>query len=108
MRILAVFTLALFLVTTAYVGDNLLSWQNSKDQLSTFTRFSNLLERQVEALNNLAQAVGSIPDSTSLFSGFLQELPSIQAQIDMLLENYKNLEKKQKLIVKKAKLKMRE
>ncbi len=107
MRILAAFTVALFLITIAYVGVSYLSWKDSKDQVAVVDRFSEVSERQLAALNNLSQAVSSIPDSISLFSESVQELPSIKAQVDKLREDYQNLEKKQKLIIKKLKLKVR-
>jgi len=107
MRILAAFTVALFLVTIAYVGVSYLSWKDSKDQVAVVDRFSEVSERQLAALNNLSQAVGSIPDSISLFSESVEELPSIKAQVVKLREDYQNLEKKQKLIIKKLKLKVR-
>jgi hypothetical protein len=107
MRVLAAFTVALFLATIAYVGVNFLNWQDSKDQIATVARFSEVSERQLAALNNLSQAVRFIPNSISDFTDSVQSLQSMQAQIDTLKENYENLERKQKLIIKKAKLKVR-
>jgi len=107
MRILAAFTLALFLVTIAYVGVSYLSWKDSKDQVAVVDRFSEVSERQLAALNNLSQAVRFIPNSMSDFTDSVQALQGMQAQIDTLRENYENLERKQKLIIKKAKLKVR-
>jgi hypothetical protein len=78
-RILAAFTVALFLATIAYVGVTFSSWQDSK----------------------------FIPPSISSFTDSVQALQNMQAQIDTLRENYENLERKQKLIIKKAKLKVR-
>jgi hypothetical protein len=106
-RIMAAFTVALFLVTIGYVGVNFMSWQGSKDQVAVVDRFSEVSERQLAALNNLSQAVRFIPNSISDFTDSVQALQSMQAQIDTLKENYENLERKQKLIIKKAKLKVR-
>jgi hypothetical protein len=107
LRVLAAFTVALFLATITYVGVNFLSWQDSKDQIATVARFSEVSERQLVALNSLSQAVRFIPTSISDFTDSVQALQSMQAQIDTLRENYENLERKQKLIIKKAKLKVR-
>jgi hypothetical protein len=106
-RILAAFTVALFLATIAYVGVDFLSWQDSKDQITTVAKFSEVAERQLVALNNLSQAVRFIPNSISDFTDSVKALQSMQAQINTLRENYENLERKQKLIIKKAKLRVR-
>ena len=107
MRVLAAFTVALFLATIAYVGVNFLNWQDSKDQIATVTRFSEVSERQLAALNNLSQAVRLIPNSISDFTDSMQALRGMQTQIDTLRKNYEDLERKQKLIIKKAKLRVR-
>ena len=106
-RILAAFTVALFLATIAYVGVNYLTWLGSTDQIAVVDRFSEVSERQVVALNNLSQSVRFIPNSISDFTDSVQALQSIQAQIDTLRADYQELGKNQKLIIKKVKLKVR-
>ena len=66
-RILAFFTLALFLTTAAYVGVNYLDWQGSREQIAAIERFSEIWERQETSLRNLSQSLRLIPNSVSDF-----------------------------------------
>lgn len=106
-RILAVFTVALFLATAAYVGVNYLDWQGSREQIAAIDRYSEISERQETALRNLSQSVRLIPNSISDFSESVQALESIQAEINTLREDYQKLEKNQRLIIKKVKLRVK-
>ena len=106
-RILALFTVALFLVTAAYVGVNYLDWQGSRDQIAAIDRFSEISERQETSLRNLSQSLRLIPNSVSDFSDSVQALQSIQEQVDTLREDYQKLEKNQKRVMKKVKLRVK-
>ena len=106
-RILAVFTVALFLATAAYVGVNYLDWQGSREQIAAIDRYSEISERQETALRNLSQSVRLIPNSISDFSESVQTLQSIKEEINTLQEDYQKLEKNQRLIIKKVKLRMK-
>jgi hypothetical protein len=106
-RILVVFTVALFLATAAYVGVNYLDWQGSREQIAAIDRYSEISERQETALRNLSQSVRLIPNSISDFSESVQTLQSIKEEINTLQEDYQKLEKNQRLIIKKVKLRMK-
>ena len=106
-RILAFFTLALFLATAAYVGVNYLDWQRSREQIVAIERFSEISERQETSLRNLSQSLRLLPNSISDFSESVQALQSIQEQVDTLREDYQKLEKNQKRVMKKVKLKVK-
>lgn len=106
-RILAVFTVALFLATAAYVGVNYLDWQGSREQIAAIDRYSEISERQETALRNLSQSVRLIPNSISDFSESVQTLQSIQEEITTLREDYQKIEKNQQLIIKKVKLRVK-
>jgi hypothetical protein len=105
-RILAFFTLALFVATAAYVGVNYLDWQGSREQLAAIERFSEISERQETSLRNLSQSLRLIPNSISDFSESVHALQSIQKQVDTLREDYQKLEENQKRVMKKLKLKV--
>mgnify|MGYP001814961145 FL=1 len=106
-RILAFFTLALFLATAAYVGVNYLDWQGSREQIAAIERFSEISERQETSLRNLSQSLRLLPNSISDFSESVQALQSIQEQFDTLREDYQKLEKNQKRVMKKVKLRVK-
>ncbi len=106
-RILAFFTLALFLATAAYVGVNYLDWQGSREQIAAIDRYSEISERQETALRNLSQSLRLLPNSVSDFSESVHALQSIQEQVDTLREDYQKLEKNQKRVMKKVKLKVK-
>jgi len=106
-RILAFFTLALFLATAAYVGVNYLDWQRSREQIVAIERFSEISERQETSLRNLSQSLRLLPNSISDFSESVQALQSIQEQVDTLREDYQKLEKNQKRVMKKIKLRVK-
>jgi hypothetical protein len=106
-RILAFFTLALFLATAAYVGVNYLDWQGSREQIAAIERFSEISERQETSLRNLSQSLRLIPNSVSDFSESVQALQSIQEQLDKLRGDYQKLEKNQKRVMKKVKLRVK-
>ena len=105
-RILAFFTLALFLTTAAYVGVNYLDWQGSREQIAAIERFSEIWERQETSLRNLSQSLRLIPNSVSDFSESVHALQSIQKQVDTLREDYQKLERNQKRVMKKLKLRV--
>ena len=105
-RILAFFTLALFLTTAAYVGVNYLDWQGSREQIAAIERFSEIWERQETSLRNLSQSLRLIPNSVSDFSESVHALQSIQKQVDTLREDYQKLEENQKRVMKKLKLRV--
>jgi hypothetical protein len=105
-RILAFFTLALFVATAAYVGVNYLDWQSSREQIAAIERFSEIWERQETSLRNLSQSLRLIPNSISDFSESVHALQSIQKQVDTLREDYQKLEENQKRVMKKLKLKV--
>jgi DNA repair exonuclease SbcCD ATPase subunit len=106
-RILAFFTLALFLATVAYVGVNYLDWQGSREQTAAIERLSEISERQETSLRNLSQSLRLIPNSVSDFSESVQALQSIQEQLDKLRGDYQKLEKNQKRVMKKVKLRVK-
>ena len=106
-RILAFFTLALFLTTAAYVGVNYLDWQGSREQIAAIERFSEIWERQETSLRNLSQSLRLIPNSVSDFSESVHALQSIQKQVDTLREDYQKLERNQKRVMKKLKLRVK-
>jgi hypothetical protein len=106
-RILAFFTLALFLATAAYAGVNYLDWQRSREQIVAIDRYSEISERQETSLRNLSQSLRLLPNSISDFSESVQALQSIQEQVDTLREDYQKLEKNQKRAMKKLKLKVK-
>ena len=106
-RILAFFTLALFLATSAYVGVNYLGWQGSREQIAAIERFTEISERQETSLRNLSQSLRLLPNSVSDFSESVHALQSIQEQVDTLREDYQKLEKNQKRVMKKVKLRVK-
>ena len=106
-RILAFFTLALFLATAAYVGVNYLDWQGSREQIAAIERFTEISERQETSLRNLSQSLRLLPNSITDFSESVQALQSIQEQVDTLREDYQKLVKNQKRVMKKVKLKVK-
>ena len=106
-RILAFFTLALFLATAAYVVINYLDWQGSSEQIAAIKRFSEISERQETSLRNLSQSLRLIPNSISDFSESVHALQSIQNQVDTLREDYQKLENNQKRVMKKLKLRVK-
>ena len=106
-RILALFTVALFLVTAAYVGVNYLDWQGSREQIAAIERFTEISERQETSLRNLSQSLRLIPNSVSDFSESVHALQGIQEQVDTLQEDYQKLEKNQKRVMKKVKLRVK-
>ena len=106
-RILAFFTLALFLATAAYVGVNYLEWQGSREQIAAVERFTEISERQETSLRNVSQSLRLIPNSITDFSESIQALQRIQKQVDTLREDYQKLEKNQKRAMKKLKLRVK-
>jgi hypothetical protein len=106
-RILAFFTLALFLATAAYVGVNYLEWQSSREQIAAIERFTEISERQETALGNVSQSLRLLPNSISDFSESVQALQRMQEQVDTLQQDYQKLEKNQKRVMKKLKLKVK-
>ena len=106
-RILAFFTLALFLATAAYVGVNYLEWQSSREQIAAIERFTEISERQETSLRNLSQSLRLLPNSITDFSESVQALQRIQEQVDTLREDYQKLEKNQKRVMKKVKLRVK-
>jgi len=106
-RILAFFTLALFLATVSYGVVNYLDWRDSRDQTAAIERFSDISERQETSLRNLSQSLRLIPNSVSDFSESVHALQSIQKQVDTLREDYQKLEKNQKRVMKKIKLRVK-
>ena len=106
-RILAFFTLALFLATAAYVGVNYLDWQGSREQIAAIERFTEISERQETALRNVSQSLRLLPNSISDFSESVQALQRMQEQVDTLQQDYQKLEKNQKRVMKKLKLKVK-
>jgi hypothetical protein len=106
-RILAFFTLALFLATVSYGVVNYLDWQGSREQTAAIERFTEISERQETSLRNLSQSLRLIPNSVSDFSESVQALQSIQEQVDTLREDYQKLEKNQKRVMKKVKLRVK-
>ena len=104
-RILAFFTLALFLATAAYVGVNYLEWQGSREQIAAIERFTEISERQGTALRNVSQSLRLLPNSISDFSESVQALQRMQEQVDTVRQDYQKLEKNQKRVMKKLKLK---
>ncbi|MGB7033008.1 MAG: hypothetical protein WBF29_16335, partial [Syntrophobacteria bacterium] len=85
-RILALFTVALFLATVAYVGVNYLDWQGSREQIAAIDRYSEISERQETSLRNLSQSLRLLPNSITDFSESVQALQSIQEEISTLRE----------------------
>jgi peptidoglycan hydrolase CwlO-like protein len=106
-RILAFFTLALFLATVSYGVVNYLDWRDSRDQTVAIERFSDISERQETSLRNLSQSLRLIPNSISDFSESVQALQSIQEEINTLREDHQKLEKNQKRVMKKIKLRVK-
>ena len=106
-RILAFFTLALFLATAAYAGVNYLDWQRSREQIAAIERFTEISERQETSLRNLSQSLRLLPNSITDFSESVQALQRIQEQVDTLREDYQKLEKNQKRVMKKVKLRVK-
>ena len=106
-RILALFTVALFLATVAYVGVNYLDWQGSREQIAAIDRYSEISERQETSLRNLSQSLRLLPNSITDFSESVQALQSIQEEISTLREDYQKLEKNQKRVMKKVKLRVK-
>jgi hypothetical protein len=109
-RILAFFTLALFLATAAYVGVNYLDLQGSREQISAIERFTEVSERQetsLRKLRNVSQMLRLLPNSISDFSESVHALQRIQEQVDTLREDYQKLEKNQRRVMKKLKLKVK-
>jgi hypothetical protein len=106
-RILAFFTLALFLATASYVLVNYLDWQGSREQIAAIERFTEISERQETSLRNLSQSLRLLPNSITDFSESVQALQRIQEQVDTLREDYQKLEKNQKRAMKKLKLKVK-
>ncbi len=88
-------------------GVNYLDWQGSRDQIAAIDRFSKVSDRQEIAVRNLSQSLRLIPSSISDFSESVQALQSIQEQIDALREDYQKLEKNQKRVMKKIKLRVK-
>jgi len=106
-RILAFFTLALFLATVSYGVVNYLDWRDSRDQTVAIERFSDISERQETSLRNLSQSLRLIPNSISDFSESVQALQSIQEEINTLREDHQKFEKNQKRVMKKVKLRVK-
>ena len=106
-RILAFFTLALFLATAAYVGVNYLDWQGSREQTAAIERFTEISERQETSLRNVSQSLRLLPNSITDFSESVHALQRIQEQLDTLREDYQKLEKNQKRVMKKVKLRVK-
>ena len=106
-RILAFFTLALFLATAAYVGVNYLDWQGSREQIAAIERFTEISERQETSLRNVSQSLRLLPNSITDFSESVQALQRMQEQVDTLQQDYQKLEKNQKRVMKKLKLKVK-
>ena len=106
-RILAFFTLALFLATAAYAGVNYLDWQRSREQIATIERFTEVSERQETALRNVSQSLRLLPNSITDFSESVHALQRIQEQVDTVRQDYQKLEKNQKRVMKKLKLKVK-
>ena len=106
-RILAFFTLALFLATAAYVGVNYLDWQGSREQIAVIERFTEISERQETSLRNVSQSLRLLPNSITDFSESVHALQRIQEQLDTLREDYQKLEKNQKRVMKKLKLRVK-
>ena len=106
-RILAFFTLALFLATVSYGVGNYLDWRDSRDQTVAIERFSDISERQETSLRNLSQSLRLIPNSISDFSESVQALQSIQEEINTLREDHQKFEKNQKRVMKKVKLRVK-
>lgn len=106
-RILAFFTLALFLATVAYVGVNYLDWQGSREQIAAIERFTEISQRQETSLRNVSQSLRLLPHSITEFSESVSALQRIQEQVDSLREDYQKLEKNQKRVMKKVKLRVK-
>jgi hypothetical protein len=106
-RFLAFFTLILFLATAAYAGVNYLDWQRSREQIAAIERFTEISERQETALRNVSQSLRLLPNSISDFSESVQALQRMQEQVDTVRQDYQKLEKNQKRVMKKLKLKVK-